>query len=155
MSKISRLYIELLKDLHVKSLNQFVERFYQRMARDRFEGILRAYNITPEQHKEKYVLEALRNIDQEPADNETQDNRPSIPFQKSVTTTEQYHPSDLTSVDDTISKLETKLGGELDGKKRESLSLRLSRKKEEKRLLLQIVKDTDPLDRETVNPASH
>ena len=53
------LYIPLIRDFHVLDIDQFRDKFIQRMSKDSFLDTLRAYRIVPEQHRIKYVAEAL------------------------------------------------------------------------------------------------
>ena len=59
MSKIAQLYIPLIRDFHVLDIDQFRDKFIQRMSRESFFDALRTYRIVPQQHRLKYVAEAL------------------------------------------------------------------------------------------------
>jgi len=59
LSKIANLYIPLIRDFHVLDIDQFRDKFIQRMSRQSFFDALRTYRIVPEQHRLKYVSEAL------------------------------------------------------------------------------------------------
>lgn len=55
-------YVALLRAHNIKTVSAFVERFYHRMSRDHFEGILRAYQVRPCDHTDRYVIAALEQI---------------------------------------------------------------------------------------------
>jgi len=55
-------YITLLRAYNIRSAAAFCERFYQRITKARFDEILKTYCIVPEQHKDKYVVEALEQM---------------------------------------------------------------------------------------------
>ena len=59
MSKIALLYVPLIRDFHVLDIDQFRDKFIQRMSRNSFFDCLRTYRIVPEQHRMKHVAKAL------------------------------------------------------------------------------------------------
>jgi len=133
LSKISRLYIPLLEEFKITTLDEFVERFYQRVSKERFERILRTYRIAPSQHKEKFILEALHTI--VTARDETHTRQPSETLSSSVSsyravkrqepTTTDLSASQVQSTRETISSIDEMLKTDIKNDKRERL---LSRK---------------------------
>lgn len=62
MSKIAKLYIPLIRDFNIMDLQHFTVKFYEEVTEKDFHDVLRAYQIVPEQHQIKYVMEALKEI---------------------------------------------------------------------------------------------
>jgi hypothetical protein len=69
-------YVTLLRAYNLHSANAFAEFFYKRMARSRFEGILKAYQIRPEQHQDRYVVQALGIVAKERTGDISAENKP-------------------------------------------------------------------------------
>ena len=140
LKKIVTLYIPLLEDFNIKTLDAFVERFYQRMSKERFDNILRSYRIAPNQHRERFVLQALEAI--VAARNETHTSQPSESLGLSV----PFHEGSITTLSieqiqvlrNTISEIDEMLETDIDNDKRERL---LSRKNN---LVLRIQSNTIP-----------
>ena len=124
MKKIITLYIPLLKDFNIKTIDEFVERFYQRMSKERFENILRTYRISPGQHREKFVLHGLEAIVS--TRNETHTRQPSESLGLSVPSHEGSSDTTLSIeqievLRSTISEIDEMLETNIDDDKRERL----------------------------------
>jgi hypothetical protein len=129
LSKIANLYIPFLKDFHIQNIDSFTERFYQRMSKERFEGILRGYRIVPSQHRERYVIEALNIITT--ARNETHTSRPSESLENSMSSAHEisipeapaitYDDGQIRVFRDTISQIDEMLLDDIDIDKRQRL----------------------------------
>ena len=134
MKKIVALYIRLLQDFNIKTIDAFVEKFYMRMGRERFESILRTYGIAPSQHKEIFVLQGLEVPST--ARNETHTSQPSESSALSLSSTHEELPQvpgmhnildaeQIQSTRDTILEIERMVQTDIDDDKRKRL---LSRK---------------------------
>lgn len=150
MTKIAKLYIPLLKEIKVTSVSQFMDICYRRMSQERFEDLLRSYLIVPEQHRLKFVREALQ-CKESHSDNETQEDRPSNSCQSSVTITElptiPFAKERIQSLGFLYHDVEQKLSDSMPLEKRKRLALRLTGIQEEITLLTEIVQDADSKER--------
>ena len=86
MSKISLLYIPLIRDFHVLDIDQFRDKFIQRMSRNSFFDCLRAYRIVPEQHRMKHVAKALNLMKATNAQKQPQKEQPSNSYLSTIDT---------------------------------------------------------------------
>ena len=59
-------YITLLRAYNIRSVSEFSERFYQQMTYARFQDILKTYCVPPCDHRDKYVLAALEEMNETP-----------------------------------------------------------------------------------------
>lgn len=124
MKNIVSLYIQFLKDFRVATLPQFVEKFYVRMSRARFEGILRSYGLRPSQHNERWVLAALRCFSPSTVNayDETQRDDPSSsPLKVQPQDSKSLTPEQVQGLRDTVITIEYRLLEEFDQDKRELL----------------------------------
>lgn len=132
MSKIASLYVPLLKEFKIRTLDDFVDRFYQRMSRERFESILRGYRIAPCQHREKFVIQALEQVST--SRNETRISQPSeVPSYSVSSTHERTIPEPSTThmsagqvqgIRDTILSIDLMLKTDIADEKRQRILLR-------------------------------
>lgn len=125
MSRIARLYIPFLENFSIRTLDQFVDKFYVRMGRERFEGLLRSFQIRPSQHDERFVIEALGMIGAKRSGDETQSDASSISSPESLSSDSVILSSEqVSSIRETIASIDTRLRIETDPKRRENLNSR-------------------------------